>query len=356
LKEVIWVETGNSGKAADGVKNVSPAYGRLKKYGRVMMIASSFVLSAFCASLSSIDSVGLLAFFMLSLASAFCAFGFFATMSPIVLFSAPPAYIVSVFLTLDPIASLSSVMYIAPAFALAMSVRAKRTRCETVISVSASAVLMFCAVSLVNILFSRGSVSPDILNGYADELLSPVRGILENASLYDKNGEVMYLYTSEQVGAVIGTAKLMMPSVIICAANIFAYISTALFHLFMRRFSITAMLGEDKKWRLSLSSVSAVIFIVSYFMSVLFRTPSATPLTAVTMNLLIILIPGFALVGTKDMIFRIRQREEVNVTPFYIAALIILVCINPSACIMMLSFFGVIVTLMTRFGIMHDGM
>jgi len=214
---------------------------------------------------------------------------------------------------------------------------------------------MFCAVSLLNMLFSRGTLSGEIINGFAEDLLSPVRGVLENASLYDKNGEVIYLYTAEQVDLVIGSAKLLMPSVIICAANVFAYLSTAVFHLFMRAFSITAMLGENKKWKLKLSPVSAVVFGAAYIISVLFRTGAATPVSVAVMNLIVILVPGFALIGIREIVGRIRQREEVHVTPFYIAALVILVLINPVTCLIMLAFFGVIDTLVAQFGIGRRG-
>jgi len=141
-------------------------------------------------------------------------------------------------------------------------------------------------------------------------------------------------------------AMTLLPAIIICSANLFSYLTSAILMFVMNRFGAaqTVFTKENKGWPLRLSPVSAVVFCISYLLSVLFRSDALGTVSIVAVNLLIILTPGFSMVGFKDVIRRIRDNTESGYSPFYLVALIFLIFINPIACMLLLAFFGVVVT------------
>ncbi len=327
-----------------------------KKNNPLIVIAAATVSAAVFSVPSSFDTIGLLAFFSSGLAAAIFAFGYFVTASPYMFLSAPLAYLISVIVSGSPLSALAALTFLPPAFLLTRMAEKKPTRCQAIVGMSASAVLWFLVYSLLSILVRYGSVSVESLEGYFNELTATVRGVLSNASLYDQTGNIVYLYTAEQVDLLIRYMLLFFPSMLLCISNLYAAFISAVYFRLLRRFSLDDRLTkpDDRKWELEISVVSAAVFSIAYLLRVLFSSNDINAVMVVTTNLLILLVPGFAWIGTKAAIRRIRQRSGSRVGVFYIAAAIILCMINVIACMTLLAFFGVVETFLSSYRIRRD--
>jgi len=318
---------------------------------RLIIIIVTIMLSWAFTLTSAVDTVGMFSFFGTALASAVLAFGLLASRSPLVCFGAVGAFGSMLLITQNLALSLSAVMYLPVSFVLVLLTMRSARRSETVVSMSVvlfAEVMLFALVSLG----LTSEISYDSIIKYFESMFDPVRGVLENSSLYNAEGEIVYLYTAEQVDAVISYMMRFMPAILICAINAYTYFISSVYHALVRRANAIRRVNgrETADWKLRLSPVSAVVFIVSYLITVLFGG-SMTALEAAALNLVVILVPGFAMIGARTVIAKLKKRGEGSISPFVIIAAIILICINISVCFIILAFFGVVTTLIAAFSV-----
>ena len=338
--EVNWAIMEDTNGRTEKERTLSP------RYSRALIIAVSVILSSVLVTLSALDTKGIFSLFLIGTAAAVMSFGLFVTRSTMVFLSVPLSAAASIVITLNAYAMINTLMTAVSCIALTYCAYKRKQRTDTVILISSAAIYVFVVCSAVTILLESGTFTGETIMAYLRDILEPIRIILSNTSIVNPDGEIIYFYTAEQVELIVRYAMTLLPSVIICAANLFSFFTSAVFHFIMKRFGIAKLLytAGERGWGLKLSPVSAVIFAVSYLLAVLFRSDTLTALPIVMINLLIILTPGFALVGMRDIIRRMQNSEEFSSSPFYLVALIFLIVINPIACFILLAFFGVVVT------------
>ncbi len=312
-------------------------------FGRILIITVTFVLSTLFGAFAVFDIMGILSFVFSAVAAAILAFGFFVTRSPIVLLSAPAAVIVSTFLTDGRLTPVFSLIFFLPGVALAIAAFLKFKRSEAVVLATAAQALMAIIFAVVSCYAEVGGLSLDGVIVQFAKIIDTIEGVLRNASLYDAEGEVVYLYTAEQIEQLMSYMRIFLPAVIISMASLMSYLASSIFLRILRKTGSAMLLGTpDGTWKFSMSKISAYVFCGSYLTYILTSSSKINSLSATAFNMFIILLLGFARCGMTYV--RVLWKRGVPRWTFIVT---IIVCvINPVSLLLILALAGVIMTLL----------
>jgi cytochrome bd-type quinol oxidase subunit 1 len=148
---------------------------------------------------------------------------------------------------------------------------------------------------------------------------------------------------------------VLSPSMIICLLLFTAFLTTAFYITLCRMFRLEEKLLPSFPWQFEMSIISACVFAAAYAVSVLFSAGNATALSLTAENIIIILTPGFALVGARRAINRVKARNGGFITAVVGVIAFLLLFINITAFFISISFLGVIETVMDRVKIRMSG-
>ncbi|MFA6948332.1 MAG: hypothetical protein WCQ72_05075 [Eubacteriales bacterium] len=182
-------------------------------------------------------------------------------------------------------------------------------RPERISAVAAmSAALLVCGA--LYIVFSSAltysSLSFDSLVSFFNAQNDRMRAIISSFTVTAADGTVSPLYTDEAIEYMVSYIIVCLPSILICAANIIAYLTTCFFSAAARLSGIyPKLLGG--RWDSSVSIISAALYTFAYIFSAIGSASQSNALGAVTTNLIIMLTPAFALMGVKGMWRRMRE-------------------------------------------------
>lgn len=244
------------------------------------------------------------------------AFYYLTTFSPVVALTAIPAYAIAFFMTGSAFDAAWSLLFL-PVGAMLSLCLLRRTQKTSAVVTAASAIGISAAVLfLIGYMAENGTVAPDSLmesfnarfeSARAQLLASTeasVQAAIEQNPLYAQY--YTDAYVSSVVNASIDTMKLSMPAVLIIIAEVLGFLAVTIFCGLTKLFRCTKLLPRG--YRIRLSRLSGVIFVVSYLINLFSSGGTATTLTQVTAgNLASVLMPGLFLLGLRTLVRRAKN-------------------------------------------------
>jgi hypothetical protein len=248
-------------------------------------------------------------------------------------------------------------------------VRLKKGRVVSIAAAGFTATLLWILYAVLSVHIEYGSLSLVNFKLMLDEAFVPVKQALEGLT-YEKNGETVSFYTSSDIDLLVYNIKTMLLGSLTAIMMIVAYLVTLVsrfiansfdqpglfpvgYRIRMRRVinengPAVELIRETVQWRIELDSVTAIIFIASYLVSILFSSSSGTSLslTLTAQNLILILIPGFIYAGVRDIMLGFSGGAPIlgrGCLMFAFAG--VLVFINPLTLFLLLAVIGVSSTL-----------
>lgn len=223
------------------------------------------------------------------------------------------------------------------------SLRLTRTECIialTVLTLILGLSALYIAIRASGVTVAEFTASES--ERFADILRSFTETAAEAGNIGgNENMTAIAKYTEDMIQYYVGYLRLMLPSIFVTTASVFAYTATLFFRLLAKTTRCSYILGEDG-WRFTLSRVTAIVFIVSYVLNILGGNLVDNTITAASGNLVIILTPGLAVIGVKHMLRRIRSPKGLPVAVLYGIVIFVLAFLNIFMIFTLASFIGVI--------------
>ncbi|MCD8003582.1 MAG: hypothetical protein LUG88_06715 [Clostridia bacterium] len=275
---------------------------------------------------------GIWGFFFIPVSSAVLASLIYMYRSPFV-YAAP---VISAILTLaikhGGGAAVFAALYAVPATVLAVSIYREKPKVHAVVSASVS---IFAAAAL----FALGVyvISPDSLLTY-DGIIKSVENALSSVTVNSGSGQVRF-FTDEGISAVTEYLSISLPAVLVLIAYAVSYASASLLSAMMKLFSFADKIpGGVGKWIYESSPVSALMFIISYFVSVLLIPyTNADAVGVAAENLLLILTPPMMIAGERIFFGFASAHYKMTIA---VVVTVIAVLVTPSMYLMIISFLG----------------
>lgn len=317
-------------------------------------------------SLFSMIGVALPAFFVYSafgehgmpFAVAFCAFLFGGALCGYLVmhFHSKPAHLllllipaaaygVTFLFTGDPMRGLLTLLPIPLGILFAVMLLRCESFTDTVIA-GAAAVALTLGVALLLTLAATGRLTPNALSLLADELREELVARLgEVRSIYEKAGVALSL-TDAQIANSAAMWVNLIPAIFLILCSVISFCS---FRIFLR---VTAGFDElphlpRRVIAMSVSVFAAILFLVSFLLSLLVGRDHASFFGVVLQNLYLVLEPPLILVGFSALAGRGAARSCLSF--FILAGLIFILCTNPGTGLTLAAFYGALTIILTRF-------
>jgi hypothetical protein len=265
--------------------------------------------------------------------------------------------------------SLAALYPVFLAFPIYIGVRLKKGRSFSIAAAGLATTLFWILYTALSIYFEYGTINLAVINTVFDESFSQIKNSLE-AITYEKNGEILKFYNSSDIELLIYNIKTLLIGSLAAIMMTVAYFVTLVSRFIAISFDqkdlfpvgyryrfrrvigengpLVEMIRETVQWRIELDSITAIIFIASYLVTVLFDTSGGKvlPLAITAKNLIIILLPGFLYAGGRDLLTGITGKNPAGGRGCLLFVLAgFLMIISPMMLFMLLSVIGVISTL-----------
>lgn len=317
-------------------------------YGVPLPTVVTFILIILLLPLLRLAQVSELTVFFICIVSA-VLFSFLYNISKQkLLFLLPTGtYLISLLITKDFIISLESVAFVFAGTALFISIKYKLSRTQTIIAVSATLVVIYILYLLLIVIVSYKGINREILDMFWNDQTTVIKDLLASFTV-EVDGIQYQLYDDASIINALNSMLLIMPAVIICAMNIAAYLITLVYIGLSRLFDVSEFILPHSPWEFTMSVISAYLYCAVYLISVFSGNAIFGAVTAVVTNIIILLTPGFALIGVKRLIRRAKSPEGRRIAVIYIVFTILIIILSPTMILTILSFVGVIETLISH--------
>ena len=303
----------------------------------MISVISLLLGSVILAALAARYPLGPFAMFFSALAAAMTAFVCDITEKKFLFLTGITAYLIALLFTRSPAGALAGIAYWPAAAALYCAVKKRSTKTFSVL-LCAGGLAAAAALYLAALLWEAGSLNPTGIH----DLVNAATGILYQSFIGIGADE-------ETAGALLRNLLLLSPAFIVTVLNLMAYISCSFAVLLYRIFGHPERLPEIP-WRICMSTVSAYVFAIVYVICILFSgTGDITVIGITTENILLMLTPGFALTGLRSISARIRRRSSGFLNVVIVILSLLLFFLNIYAFLTILSFYGVIDTIIASF-------
>ncbi len=241
------------------------------------------------------------------------------------------AYAIAFALTENVVLSLLVFAPVPGAIVLFLAVRKGLSRTATVASVATVLVAIAAFVLFLTVHLKYGNVTvkffTDFLTSFRDKMIEKYIDAVKTAGL----SHVMTV-DKDVLNAAINLLIRLIPAGVVLIAEIMAYFS-GLIAVSMHSVYFPEQPLSHEVLTFRMSSVSAVMFLLSFLAFLLFPTDSNTfgIVSVSAMNLNLILIPGLALCGILNFLANLRQRKQISLIPtlLFLAVLIFYTAVIP---------------------------
>lgn len=248
-----------------------------------------------------------------------------------------------------------------------LTVRRGLERSVSVAAAAICAAVLYFAMLALGIFERYGEINITTVTGAIDSIFAPVKEMF--LSLIAEAGEDSGLNITETViDNAIYYVKTMFFGMIAVGMIIMAYLSTLAIRVGAELMNMTYVLPKGVRigmrmtigaqgpqmivsqetvlWRIEIDSVSAVMLIAAYIVSVLFASSESTGIPSiVAANLVLMLSPGFVYCGARDLVLGFSGKSSIGrASKLILIPAIALVFINPMLIFMLLCVTGIVVT------------
>lgn len=247
---------------------------------------------------------------------AVIGFGGFAAQAihPLILAATPVlAYLLALGITQDPSRSLSVLLLIPATLVLALALRHKLSKTASIAAVAVALSATVLALVLFALL-SAGTVPDvafvsDLITSFREQFVSEFMSAANSAELSSVLGNV----TRESVSTLVNAFLRLLPAILIVIVEILSYFA-CLIAVTLRNTQFPEHPLPHTCLAFRMSAVSAVLFLISFVLSLLPAGNSDTVgvLLVSAMNLFVILLPGLALCGVLRLLVSFRQKRFLS--------------------------------------------
>lgn len=310
----------------------------------IITVVTLLAAAALLAAISSVSPLSVSGVLFTSAAAAAAAFVCCSVGSRYPLTITAAAYLFALLFFRKPVEAVSACAFFPCALMMTEAQKRSHTRTKALFAISA-ALGAGCVIYIALVLaLNYGGLSTVAFRTAYDSFMVVIR-----------EGFTAYGLTEDIITTLIGYMLVLSPSMIICLLLFTAYLTTAFYITLCRLFRLEERLLPSFPWQIEMSIMSACVFIASYAVTMLFTAGNATPLSLTADNIIIILTPGFALIGVKRAVSRVKTRSGGFVTAIVGVIAFLLLFINITAFFISVSFLGVIETVMDSVKIRMSG-
>ncbi len=239
---------------------------------------------------------------------------------------------VLIFISDTPVSVLLPIMMLPLSVSLTLAFYCKQSKSRAVFYGAVSLGGAAFAGILVMYLFGA-DVIPDI-----DSLRDGIKTALSAITINTREGRAA-LFTPESASGIADYVILSIPAIVIVSLNLVSFLSASLLSVFCRIFFFADSI-PDGKWEYTPECVSAVIYVISYFVSAAtVSLASADVIGFAAENVLLALLPAMLLAGAKSsFVTAVRHDRRV----LFVILSFLAVTLAPSLYLMVISFWGAI--------------
>ncbi len=265
------------------------------------------------------------------------------TRSPYLIGIVPAAYLMALLIGGRPIAALLSLIFFPIAYLLARGFTKKLGRMAQVCRISVALAVIGAAVLLIWLILKNGYFSPSLISESVDALLQRMIEFFtaqyaETAKLYADRGIDISLLALSPADARLYAVMLfgIVPALAVIVLNAVAFISHQLtVSLLGRSGQHDCLTAEVLSF--SMSWISAIVFIIAYFVMLIANLSGNENVTLIAENLYLILLPGLALTG---VLIAIGRGSDKRRHTFRIILMLGLMFISPNLALAFTAFSG----------------
>ena len=272
-------------------------------------------------------------------------------------------YAASAVILRSPVLALAALFPAVLAFPIWLTVRSGSGRFGSIAAATAASAVLWGVYIALSIRTEYGALTLETVRQMIDETFLPAEEMLGKLT-FEKNGEIISMYTEEEIGAMLAQIKSLLIGSAVSALWVISYLTTLVARLIGSVFDVTALLPRSVRvivrrrltadgpqvevshdtviWRIEPDVVTAGVYLAGYLLSVLFMPKSGVlPFTAAMQNLVVILTPTFIYVGGRDFIDSLRGKAPMFLGCATPISVIVRLFINPLMLVMLLAFIGV---------------
>lgn len=329
---------------------------RLKGGGRFDIpapaIALLLIISTATAALSAYSPLSIFGVLGTSCAAASTALLTAVLGGPLPMLVAIPAFGLAWLFVGSPLTAAASAAFVPCAAAIAIARKRGTGRSSAVMAAAVAFGLSAAIYLVVSVYIQYGALNSDVVqqiyDGYRADIVETVVDAYSNPDLGDQaiNADT----ATEAIDYLLDYFTKLIPAIILCMILLTAYITTALYGIEARIFSIEGKYLPESGWALTLSVVSCYIFIAAYFFTIVFSASSQGALYMTALNLAVILTPGFVIIGIRAAKKFVRDRGMTKTTLILLVVSLLMILLNFAAFICSLSFIGVADIMLEYYG------
>ncbi len=266
-------------------------------------------------------------------------------------------------------AALLTLCPLALALPIYLTMRMGLGRTASIASAAIACFLLFASQFALIIYDMYGALNIETVGAYIDEVFAPIADEFSKLTA-EIDGKTQALFTEQTLDQLFYYTKTMLIGSSAMMMLVFAYFATLATRLLAGIFGVAHYLPtglrvhvravmtaegpkveisqESVQWRIEIDSVTAWVYIAAYVASLFFAPVDGNVgiVYLALQNLVIILSPGFIYCGIRDAVLMVRGKAPRGMLGRIMPILLlVLLFVDPSLVIMLLSIFGVIVTM-----------
>ncbi|MHB1150969.1 MAG: DUF2232 domain-containing protein [Eubacteriales bacterium] len=314
--------------------DINPGEDKHRYFIPKITVAALLTISSLLAALSSFSPLSVFGVLFTAAAAGFTAFVCGSVGSQYPLAAGAAAYVFALLFFGQPVQAVTGCAFLPCALVMNEARRRRLNRSKTMIAISAALGAGCVFYIFLALVLNWGGLSVTSLNAAYDSFMT---GIRESFALIG--------FSNDIIETLIGYVLVLSPSMVVCLLLFTAYLTTAFYIMLCRLFRLEEKLLPSFPWQFEMSFVSACVFIAAYAVSLLFSSGKTTAISLTAENIIIILTPGFALIGLNRATNRIKSRNSGFSTAIFGVIALTLFFYNIAAFFVSVSFLGVIGTM-----------
>ncbi len=258
-------------------------------------------------------------------------------------------FLISLLCTFSPVDALRSLTGFCAGGAVYLCVEKKQTK--TFACVCSALVFFFCvSASLLPGLLREGEglagAARGVVSSFGDSLREGLGSFRDEIDAM--LGEAAPVITDEDIRESVTLILSILPAAVIQMMLFLSYLTCSAAAFLLRRLSPSSLPGRP--WGIVMSAVSSSVFLLSfliYTFAALF-SEGVTPALATSLNLVIILLPAFFIVGAKKVFSFFRADEWNGKKTIFVIFIFLASLIQPGYLLYLGALYGAAKTLADR--------
>lgn len=309
------------------------------------------LIAALLSFLSVLPAFSLLSPLFLSLAAAALGLLHAQTRHRYYFLFLPAVYLAALLVTRDPLLSLGAILAYPGGFALAICLMKRQTKPYAVGIVALLSFvtwLLVCTAQTIPFLEAGQSVF-DKLGADADEWISLFREEIEKVAwMISTEYEGEMVISQNDVDKLVSLYSSILPAALLQIFLFLSYLSASLSSLFARLFGADT---PTRPWRLEMSRISAAIYLLSFllFAGCSLFSDNIGVLFGLSINLVLLLLPAFFLVGLRTLTTRVRDGEWTRTKTILLIFFLFIIFFSPLYLVYLCAIYGAVGTFVPGF-------